>query len=361
MILLNNYRCRELVERSVKAFRLKLNSYTVLTEAATGYYMFTPMIAALAGAKKVYLLAATSRFGKAQEVKRAVMRLADSWGIKNRISILTSRKDIRIQEADIVTNLGFVRPLDKSFLSGLKKGAVIPLMCETWEYRPDDLDVDTCHKFNIPVLGTNEQHHNVRTFVYLGYMAAKMLLELGLEVFLSQVVVLGDNRFGYSIRDTLNSLGAQVIYLSTNEKKIPLKGKMILQKADALIIADHTSGKMLVGPGGLIGAKELHAINHDLVVAHICGGIDELAMRSEGLQVFPKIIAAPGRMSVTTDYIGPKPLIDLHTAGLKVAEEMARAKLRLRDAFEAEMAVLKKTNLAQGFPGRHYGQKVKGK
>ena len=60
-------------------------------------------------------------------------------------------------------------------------------------------------------------------------------------------------------------------------------------------------------------------------------------------------------MSVGTDYLGPKPLIDLHTAGLKVGHSLHLARRAGLSAFDAEMQVLSESDLAQGFPGYHNG------
>jgi hypothetical protein len=58
-------------------------------------------------------------------------------------------------------------------------------------------------------------------------------------------------------------------------------------------------------------------------------------------------------MSVATDYLGPKPLIGLHTAGLKVGETLARARIQGLSALQAEYATLRRLPIAQGFPGYH--------
>lgn len=346
-------RCRDLIERSIKTFDLDLKGLIVLTEAATGYYMLTPMIAAIAGAKKVYLLTRNSRFGKAEVVNSAIIKLAGEWGIKNRIFILSSRRDSGIKEADIVTNLGFVRPLNKRFLSRLNKYAVIPLMWETWEYRPEDLDLSECRRLNIPVLGTNEQHRFLRTMDYLGCVVTKILFELGLEVFLLHTVIFGDRKFGHKIMNKLKSAGAYSACISSLGKKLSSKDMTALKKAEVLVVADDHGSKMLIGRGGLISAETLYSINPDLKIVHVCGIIDAGAIKAVGLKLFPEKIAAPGHMSVTVDYAGPKPLIDLHAAGLKVGEEMRRARSSISDVLDLELAVLKKTSLAQGFAGRH--------
>ena len=53
--------------RQVKRPQLDLKGKTVLTEAATGAYIVTPVLAALAGAK-VFAYSKTTRYGKLEEV-----------------------------------------------------------------------------------------------------------------------------------------------------------------------------------------------------------------------------------------------------------------------------------------------------
>ena len=53
-------------------------------------------------------------------------------------------------------------------------------------------------------------------------------------------------------------------------------------------------------------------------------------------------------MSVTTDYVGPKPVIDLHTAGLKVGEMMVRQR-QTGVSFIETVEVCLKDNVCQDF------------
>ena len=46
-------------------------------------------------------------------------------------------------------------------------------------------------------------------------------------------------------------------------------------------------------------------------------------------------------MSVSLDYLGPKPVIDLQTAGLKVGELLVRARLGGLEVQDAEKEALK--------------------
>jgi hypothetical protein len=282
------------------------------------------------------------------------MTLAKGWGIEDRIDVLFSREDARIGLADIITNLGFVRPLDACFLRHLKWNAVIPLMFESWEYREDDLNLIECRKLGIPVLGTNEHHPDLRTFEYIGLLAMKLLFEIGIEVFHSNIIVMGSGEFAKQIILSLRAANAVVTFLPTEKEShlshlVSKSAWQALKEAEALVIVEHQNYNMLISKDGVIKAEELCAINPLLVVVHICGGVDQDALEAVHLRYHPTRFAPPGNMSTTTDYLGPKPLIDLHTAGLKVGEELARARAKGLSGQEAESFVLQKTSLAQGF------------
>lgn len=328
-MILNLSRAHRLIETAIHRYALDLHGFQVLTEAATGYYVLTPLIAALGGAERVFALTRDSRYGKASEASSGVLELAEVWDVADRIEFLGSRNDDQIVKADIVTNLGFVRPLDASLLRRLKSTAVIPLMWETWEYRPEELDLSECQRLGIPVLGTNEHHPSLQTFKYVGQLALKLLYSLDIEVFRSNIVVIGSGEFARVTLNTLQAMEAQVTELSTGCEGT-LKTRVAheaIRAADAIIIVEHHNRRMLIGPQGEISADSLYSLNPGLSVVHICGGVDKPSLEALGLRCFPRLFAPAGYMSVATDYLGPKPLIDLHTAGLKVGEFMARARL----------------------------------
>jgi hypothetical protein len=59
-------------------------------------------------------------------------------------------------------------------------------------------------------------------------------------------------------------------------------------------------------------------------LVHICGGVDADYLRARGIQKHPVQPASHGFMTVTTAYLGVKPVVDLHAAGLHVASIVAR-------------------------------------
>lgn len=351
----NEARCRRLVDKAINTFSLNLQGNVILTEAATGYYALTPMIAALGGAEYVYALTKKSRYGSADKVHERTMELARRWGVKDKIEVIFSRNDDRIEQADIVTNLGFVRPFDSDFLHRLKSTAVIPLMWETWEYREEDLDLEECRRLGIPVLGTNEHYTELETFHYIGQLAMKLLYELDIEIFRSKIVVIGGCAFGTCTIQSLKNAGASVtqIHIDKGESLQVSINQKALSECDAIVIVEHSTHNLLIGHGGQITARKLYELNPIVCIAHIAGGVDQSDLEAVGIPFQPKCLAPSGYMSISLDYLGPRPLIELHTAGLKVGAMMAKAKKSGLSGFETESTVLKETNLAQGFPGYH--------
>jgi hypothetical protein len=75
------------------------------------------------------------------EVERCTNELTSLAGLKDRVEIITTIKDDVLAGADVVTNSGHLRPIDRSIISKLPQQCVLALMFETWEFRTSDIDV----------------------------------------------------------------------------------------------------------------------------------------------------------------------------------------------------------------------------
>lgn len=354
--LADESRCRRLIDRAREQMDLSLDGLTVLTEAATGYYALTPIMAALAGARCVFMLARDSRHGSARQSVQSVLHLAHRWGVHSVMIPLESRHDACLREVDVITNLGAVRPIDAGLLDCLKPRASIALMWEPWEFRPEDIDLSACRARDFPVLGTNEQHELLRIFDYVGLIAVKLLLTVGIECFRSRVVLLGNGPFAGSSARTLSGMGADVFLAGSDQDPDHLLD--LVRSADALVIMEHLSRHPLIGRGAAVSGKALASANPSLLVCHIAGRVDLDDLLEAGLRCVPERFAPAGFMSLATDYVGPRPLIDLHTAGLVVGAALARSRgTPSSGSIERERAVLACCPLAQGFPDVYNAKK----
>jgi len=292
-----------------------------------------------------------SVYGSSFEAAEQTARIASEWDVGRRVSIINERDHLCIGKADIVTNLGSVRPIDSDLIKQLKSTAVIPLMFETWEFRPQDLDLRLCRDRGIPVLGTNENAPELGIFSYLGSVVFKLLHECEIEVHRSNLIVVGSGIFGQSAANTLRSAGAIVVHLENYDDGGILSNALRsrIPSADALVVIEHLRRKPLLEPSGDFSLKDLKVLNPALTVIHVAGNVDREALETAGIRCWPQRFAPAGYMSVTTAYVGPKPLIDLHVGGLKVGELLARARLRGCSREESEVEALQ-SSICQAFP-----------
>jgi len=313
-------RVGRLVHEAVERLALDLSGLVVYTEAGTGAFAVTAPLAAVAGADHVFALARPWGGMGARDVGRDTAALAAELGAGARVEVVDRRETAHLARADVVTNLGFVRPIDRAVVMALKPTAAVPYMREAWEVRADDVDLAACRERGIAVFATDEHHPDVRVFDACGLLAARLLFEAGIEILGSVVVVLSGDRFGPTIADCLRRLGAEVRLAG------PADGDAALVAgADAVVVADFTAPGWIVGRGGLLDPALLARSAPGVAVVAFAGGVDASAVREAGLRCVPEEGSREGRMGRTLAHLGPRPVVDLHAAGLKVGAVAARA------------------------------------
>ena len=300
-----------LIDEIIEKLQLDLSGKTILTEAGTGHFSLTPLIAIRAKADKVFAWAKDTRFGKATDVIRFCTEIFNQ--SRTTISkvdfVANARPPEHIRQADIITNLGHVRPLDRWFLEQVKEGAVIPLMCEAWEQRPQDIDIAYCKNNNIRVAGTWESHPGLRIFQACGYLAAKLCFEAGYELYQNRIAIWSGDAFGEVIYDAFEKFYPQKLLLTHNAGDLN-------QSFDLVVIADYMCEEVLIGENGKIPADLF--VNTGVV--HLCGKVDYSFCTNHNIAVYPQADGHARRMTQTLSHLGSKPVIDLHAAGLKVGE-----------------------------------------
>jgi len=321
---------RQAVERS----RLDLSGRVMLTEAGSGAYVVTPVLAAMAGARLVHAVTRSTAYGSFEEVTAQTLELASEVGVADRIEFTTHKSPERLGEADIVTNSGHVRPIDAETVGRMKPTAVIPLMYEAWEFRSIDVDVAACRRRGIPVAGTNEQHPAIDVFSFLGIMAVKLLLDAGIAVQGSRLLVLCDNPFATFLERCLGMAGADVM-MTTTLPDAPAG------PFDAIILALRPVGRYAIGGReAIISGREIAARWPGAVVAQFWGDLDRDALAAEQVPYWPAARVPAGHMGILPSAIGPEPIVRLQCGGLKVGEILAKARANNFHSDEAVQVVV---------------------
>lgn len=341
-------------------YSLNLNQLVVYTEVGTGYYLFTPVICAIAGAQKVYAVTRDSNWGKADEIKKAADEIIERWGLGDCVEVVKKKRPKDVSKCDIITNLGFVRPIDAEMISWMKATAVIPLMWEAWEFRPNEIDISACKRKGILVLGTDEHKNNF--IKYAGYVVWKLLFESNIEIFNNRFLVMSSDPVARAINELFYNNGIDFRWTSLDED---IKGKYqrfhidchdrnvlldFISTCDAVICDEKVFDRPLIHAGGLVTPEELREANDSIVVIFRSGVIDHEGLRRCGIRVYPEKRVPFGYSTACSYSLGPRPVIELHVAGLKVGEVMARARLAGLSVEQAARHAMQHS-LAQDFEG----------
>lgn len=338
-----------LVQETVDRLSLDLRRLAVLTEAATGPFAVTAAIAAVAGADRVFAVARDSAYGSAAAAEHESLLVANACNAGQSLSVIRDMDAAAVGASDVITNLGFVRPLNAHVVSWMKPTAVVALMCEGWEFRPGDVDVDACGARGVVLLATNEHAPSFPIFAYCGALAVRMLLDAGFAVPGLRVGVLGRDPFTPVIVDALAGAGAVVrgdqhlTYASALET---------IEGVDAILVAEYASADVLLGDGGLVSAEEVARVAPKARVVQFAGAIDVASLERHGIGVWPLPPVGPRRMSRTLAHLGVRPVIELHAAGLKVGEIGARARLAGLSPLATIQEACRRSDLVQAFSPR---------
>ena len=324
-------RTLRLVERAIAGRRLDLSGLRVLTEAAVGYRRLTPIIAALAGADEVYAVGRDSADASRRDAEAQTGWLAGVAGVQDRIRFFPTRLQAPLHTVDIVTDLPGVRPVDESIVRNLTTGAVVTLMRGTAAWRAADVDVASCRRAGIPVAGLDEDA--VGLYRWTALTAVHGLLELGVEIAGATLAVMGDGpAYGHVVR-ALAQLGARILVATPdNAGRVALYGgekiggslgdeaaRGRLAEAEALVVCPGEPGRRVIGASAEVDARQLAATAPHLAVLCLGGEVDRRGLAAAGLACRPA--AGPADLL-------PQAVVELHTAGLKVGEAMARARQR---------------------------------
>jgi hypothetical protein len=317
-----------LAAASVADMRIDLEGAVVVTEAATGAYAITPIIAALAGARHVYGFTRSTPHGSVAEVVRQTRDLAVEAGVLDRIEVRTDRPLSVIDEADVVTNSGHVRPIDRELIRRMRPGAALPLMFESWEIQAGrfDLALDEAVDRGIRVAGTNERHPLVDVFSYLGTMAVKLLFDAGTAVRNTRILVVCDNPFASYLEAGLAAAGA-VVRSTTSVADVDPGFD-----PDYVLVSLTPTGSPVITSAD---AQWIARTWPTTAVVQFWGDIDRASLGDAGVPYWPVQAPPPGHMAILPSQPGPEPVVRLQAGGLKVGSVLLKPPAD-RTAFDLE-------------------------
>ena len=323
--------------RQVENLELDLRGKTVLTEAASGAYIVTPVLAALAGAT-VYAFTRKSRYGTVEEIFENTKRLAAEYdGLALDIRYVEKLEPRMVAAADVITNLGHLRPLTEEILAPARDALVIPLMYEAWEWRDADMDIAYIRKRKFRLGATNERHPSVDVFNYLGDMALKQIFDAGICPYNNKFVLICNNDFGPFIAKVLSKVCAGLAVIDKNENLEKYESDKIrwiggfpdiripadYRDAEAVVFTAYPFDECWIGQNGPLSLEQLGSQLKNPYILRYCGDVDEEGLKKASVRFYPEHVHS-GHMGILPSAIGNDPIIRLQSGGLKAAELMMK-------------------------------------
>lgn len=315
------------IRRAIERLDLDLSGLTVLTEAATGFYRLTPVLSAAAGAERVIAVARDNAFGSAETAFAQVDDLARAAGLESALSLSSAPAIEHAHQAQLITNLGAVRPIDAAFIERLGAESSVSLMFGAVDARPADLDVDALRAAGVPICGVNEDQ--IGLFRWTGQRIAWWLTELGIAVVDSRITIWGHGAPADKTAAWLERAGALV----THHQDVEPPADPSLTGLDALILM---SRETRIAPDASLSPRQLARRSPGAAVLEYAGEVDRQACRDAAVIVYPLTPPRAGHVARTIGEIISDPVVELHAAGLRVGELMVRARADGLDAAACE-------------------------
>jgi hypothetical protein len=160
------------------------------------------------------------------------------------------------------------------------------------------------------------------------------MFDLGFEGHYVRALVLGNAPFpGGAIVSQMRSAGVDVTWFSAQAQsdyhyhELNRHFRNFGSGYDLIIIAEHSHPDLLIGSGGYLDFECICEVSPHIALGMIAGNIDIKGLIASGLYYLPTNLAPFGLLSYQPYELGPRPVLQLFSAGLKVGESMARARL----------------------------------
>jgi hypothetical protein len=320
------FEMKRYAQKRIAETGLNLAGLSVFTEWANGPYLFVPLIAAWAGANKVFAYSPVLSSSDAADCQLAKELIGKK---EDQICWVMPRFP-RAGEADIVMNSGKVRPIDSYFINRMKPTAVIPMMMMPFEYREKDVDLEACRQKEILYVGTDESS----LLLSVGFKILKLLFEAGMAVWNEKFLIITDSQIGGYVVQVFNNLGIDIVW-SINGHTSDWDGSY--KTIDAVIFADFVNNERY----DFGNIAKLVRENPFLKIINVRGNFDYVELKRNGFSIYPDVPPMLGHSPVNGEYLSYKILFELVILSLKAAEVAARCRLSGMGIEETKIAVIK--------------------
>lgn len=317
---LKNSKYIELIKQNIDLFKLQLNNYSILLPASQKEPALLAVIAAMAGAKAVYVK--TNKL----LIKENITKTATEFGFENIKCVDNITPEI-LSQINIVVKGGEIDKIDSVFINNLNKKAVISLFPENLDFNnTENIEMEAFNKETASVIGIDPDDKNLNLYKYFSHVLLKRCYETGLDVYKSRLLLLGHGNMLDASLQLLKAAGA-IVYSYNIQGNLDQSSLIKrLPELDAIIVMDYPQiSKQVIGSKGILSISDIVDLCPHAKIIHFSGIIEETSLNLGKIKCFPDKITQ-NSINLNICELGEKSLVEVAIACLKVADNFIKSR-----------------------------------
>jgi len=312
--MLKNKNFKELAKEYIDRYELKLDGLNVMVPAIEQETFLAAAIAEMTGAANIYMYDPKININQ--------NTTTDEFNIKFVGSI----------SADLLSSLSIILkdsalPLKGDKIGCLaKKSSVISLFPDNLDFiRPQTSAPELFNQKDLSIIGPDPEDTKLGLYQRFSHIIVKRCHKLGIDIFKSRILLIGNGAFLNCTLSLLKSAGAIVYTYNTTSASDQSYVLKHLKELDAIITMDYPqTGKQLIGSKGIISISDIVDLCPQVKLLHICGKNEENSLKLGNINCFPKDIEQE-ELTLHRKELGERGITELTTISLKIAENFLKS------------------------------------
>jgi len=150
-------------------------------------------------------------------------------------------------------------------------------------------------------------------------------------------LIISGDKFGKRIKKTLIANGANVVLC---EPGVDIIEQVEFKRLDAIIVADYTYDDFIISNNSIIVPYDIQKHFPETKVIQFAGKVRLKDLKECDIKYYPESFVGSFKMAKTFGFLGVKPVIYLHAAGLKVGELAKRYRFGNDDKDDLSFSLL---------------------
>ena len=314
--MLKNKKLKELASQYIGKYSLNLNNYNVLVPIIEHEPLLLGMIAGMSGANNIYMFDSNLNINKNYEP------LSDELNFN--IKFIGGISENILSSLNIILKDSKLPIKEDKMKFFAKKTSVISMFPENLDFlntKTTDIDIEAANKNHLSIIGLDPQDHKIGLYQHFSHIILKRCYNLGLDVFKSKILLIGNGELLNCTLGLLKSTGAIVYVCNTS---VPYDQSYILKHLkdlDAIIVIDYPQTKhQIIGSKGIIPICDIVDMCPLVKLIHICGKVETTSLNFGNISYFPEKITQDS-INLNIEELGERGLAEIATASFKIAED----------------------------------------